>query len=98
VRRAGRPGPPDIGENFFLGSLAAVALLVLLHLAGPLPVIYRTPNNFMNHSNFQSDNKRRALELTEVQQARCSRLYRDLRDHPDVTTIIEAPFITQRIR
>jgi hypothetical protein len=65
----------------------------VIFFAGPLPSLYKYPNNFTNHSDYQLDYRHPAMETKDSQRALFPAFYEELKNKKEVVTIIEAPFL-----
>jgi hypothetical protein len=84
-----------------LTGMAAVVLVLVLLLSGPLVVTYATPNNFTNHSAFQGSyarptwkrsDARHVLPAFEIVREKVPPFYEWLAAQPGVEAITEYPF------
>ena len=87
-----------------IGSFCIVAvLLALFFIAGPLPQIYVSPNDFTSHPAFQGSYAPLTWESSEPQQMwrhsgpavrkdELSKFYFELSRQPDIQTILEYPY------
>jgi len=79
-----------IKERPKLFFLIPSVFIFSLFIKGPLPSIYRLPNNFMNHPDYQGDYQKKDLNIL------CSKIpdfYLELSKTKTVNSIIEMPYL-----
>ena len=86
-----------VGSHNGIGRRAVLGLLPVamaaLFLAGPLPRIFRYPNNFTNHNDFQTTYDRAPLARVEGRSDLAPAFYDGLSQDPQVQVVIEYPFV-----
>ena len=90
VERLGR----RIGVIRWAGAGLLPVLMVVLFFLGPLPWLYRYPNDFTNHDNFQATFDRATLDRVESRTDLFPDFYRRLSMDTQAKAIIEYPFVT----
>lgn len=86
-------GPGKITARRAAWGLLPVFMAVLFFL-GPLPWIYRYPNNFTNHNDFQAGYDRSRLTHLEARNDLWPVFYDRLCSDPKIETVIEYPLVT----
>ena len=91
---------PDF--RLFLGTSGIAGLGVMLYLSGPLPVIYKAPNNFTNHLAYQGNyaygdwwlrsRSNHYFPSYEISINQVPAFYRNLARDVSTNAIIEYPF------
>ena len=74
-----------------------VIMMLLLFIIGPLLVVYKYPNNFTNHVDFQCDYKHTLIKNADKIYGDIPRFYRELKNDDGTDKIIEAPFLSMWI-
>lgn len=92
-RLIGVIGPRQSMARLATGGLLPV-LLALLFFLGPLPWIYRYPNNFTNHNEFQAGYHRSRLARLENRVDLWPPFYDRLSSNAEVEAVIEYPVVT----
>ena len=90
------------GFRVFLGTAGIAGLGLILYLSGPLPVIYKAPNNFTNHLAYQGNyaygdwwwrsRSNHYFPSYEVSINQVPAFYRNLARNVSTNAIIEYPF------
>ena len=87
-----------VGPDKRIGRWAVVGLLpaamVVLFLLGPLLRLYRYPNNFTNHDEFQATYDPARLARVESRTDLRPAFYGLLAEDPQARAVIEYPFVT----
>lgn len=64
--------------------------ILLLFIKGPLTYIYKLPNNFMNHPDYQGDYRRKQMDIL---YSKIPDFYLELNKTKTVNSIIEMPYL-----
>lgn len=81
------------GRSYPLAAAFSAVILIAAFFAGPLPSIYKFPNSFTNHNDYQLHYAHPAMEASDSQSALFPGFYEELRNIDGDIIIIETPFI-----
>lgn len=78
-----------------LSDMLLAAFFIALYLTGPLPGIYKAPNNFTNHPEYQYSYHMKPFEFGDEQIRRFPAFYSELSESGEGGPIIETPLLSR---
>ena len=80
------------GSNYF-SVIIPLSFLLLIFLQGPIIYIYKNPNNFTNHNDYQYDYQHHSYQINQKKLDLFPEFYLELKRDKRDLTIIETPYL-----